>query len=307
MKSTYTLIFLSLLFVSCSKTETADLSVGDTNPPLTLKEHWFDYQSELKRVYLDDQVATYLAPDMDTTLSLTFYNNFSSRLWKYTKEKYGNFGDDPHLLVTMHDGEYLNGGGFFGTLSTYRSSTCDYKNLVVVSSTMWKDSAIMSAVLAHEVGHIVEFSSMQRSGSPTFKLWGDSKLMDIFIYDVYLGLGLQQLADDSYSQSVVSAALYPRPGTYWFRDWWYPVYMKYGKTTLLVNYFKILAANLAHEKDKQGFENYTEDVNLGEFVHFMSGAAGADLKAQAKIAFGWTMENEQQLINAKEDYPNVKY
>ncbi|MFT3926445.1 MAG: hypothetical protein QM778_28125 [Myxococcales bacterium] len=48
-------------------------------------------------------------------------------------------------------------------------------------------------------------------------------------------------------------------------------------------------------------------MNLGEFVHFMSGAAGTDLKTQAMNAFTWSTEREQQLTKARADFPGVTY
>ena len=61
------------------------------------------------------------------------------------------------------------------------------------------------------------------------------------------------------------------------------------------------------QKNANGDDEFTRSMNMGEFIHFWSGAAGTNLKQQATIAFGWTMEWEQQLKNAQEDFPNVKY
>jgi hypothetical protein len=44
-------------------------------------------------------------------------------------------------------------------------------------------------------------------------------------------------------------------------------------------------------------------MNMGEFVHFWSGAAGVNLKAQATTAFGWTSEYEAQFIAAQAAFP----
>jgi hypothetical protein len=51
------------------------------------------------------------------------------------------------------------------------------------------------------------------------------------------------------------------------------------------------------------------DLNLGEFVHFYSGAAGANLSGQAKIAFGkyWDATAIEQFKTAQQTFSNVKY
>jgi hypothetical protein len=48
-------------------------------------------------------------------------------------------------------------------------------------------------------------------------------------------------------------------------------------------------------------------MNMGEFVHFWSGAAGEDLVDLATDAFGWKAEWQSQLDQAKVDYPGIVY
>jgi hypothetical protein len=48
-------------------------------------------------------------------------------------------------------------------------------------------------------------------------------------------------------------------------------------------------------------------MNWGEYVHFTSGAAGADMHHQAARAFGWTREWADQLEQAREQFPGVTY
>jgi len=46
-------------------------------------------------------------------------------------------------------------------------------------------------------------------------------------------------------------------------------------------------------------------MTVGEYLHFMSAAAGVNLEAQAKIAFRWTPELELQFANAQLQFPQV--
>ena len=48
-------------------------------------------------------------------------------------------------------------------------------------------------------------------------------------------------------------------------------------------------------------------MNWGQYIHFMSGGAGVELKTQATYAFGWNNTWEAQLAQAKIDFPAIKY
>jgi hypothetical protein len=48
-------------------------------------------------------------------------------------------------------------------------------------------------------------------------------------------------------------------------------------------------------------------MNWGEYVHFTSGAAAADMSGQAARAFGWPREWADQLEHARERFPGITY
>ncbi len=48
-------------------------------------------------------------------------------------------------------------------------------------------------------------------------------------------------------------------------------------------------------------------MNWGEYVHFTSGAAAADMSGQAARAFGWPRERDGQLEHAREQFPGITY
>jgi hypothetical protein len=52
---------------------------------------------------------------------------------------------------------------------------------------------------------------------------------------------------------------------------------------------------------------YTRPMNWGEYVHFTSGAAAADMSGQAARAFGWRREWACQLEHAREQFPGITY
>jgi hypothetical protein len=48
-------------------------------------------------------------------------------------------------------------------------------------------------------------------------------------------------------------------------------------------------------------------MNWGEYVHFTSGVAAADMSGQAARAFGWPRERAGQLERAREQFPGITY
>ena len=128
--------------------------------------------------------------------------------------------------------------------------------------------------------------------------------MEIYIYDVYRGLGRDEFADKWRDEMLGGVDNFPREGTHWFRDWFYPIYDQYGQTEVLNRYFTLLAENF---RKKRNGVDYDGRMNWGEFVHFWSGAAGTNLKPQATKAFGWSDEWEAQFQQAQRDYPDVAY
>ena len=154
----------------------------------------------------------------------------------------------------------------------------------------------------HEVAHIVEGASKNVHNSPAFRIWGDSKWAEIFIYDVYLGLGKTSDAQRWYNICMNARDNFPRQNTAWFRDWFYPIYNNYGKNSVLNRFFALLSQYFP----KNG-QNYARDMNWGEFIHFWSGAAQKNLQQQATLAFGWTTDVDTKFKDAKKNFPNISY
>ena len=261
-------------------------------PPETWQEHWFEHNQLVTRVYYDDDVAVYYDNDVDR--NITWMNRFAGDVWRYTKETYGDFGGQERLYAIFHAGKY--GGGH---PSTWWDAHHDYRNVIDIGQAGdWhSESGWNIDVIAHEIAHIVELGSKGVHGSPAFGLWKDSKWAEIFNYDVFLNLGMTSVANSTYNDLMDNVDNFPRAGTYWFRDWFYPIYSQYGGNQVLNRYFELLAQHFPKNGD-----NYSRAMNWGEFVHFWSGAAGVDLKPLATEAFGWPAEWETQYAKAKADF-----
>ncbi|WNG20532.1 hypothetical protein [Cystobacter fuscus] len=263
--------------------------------PATWTEHWFEHNQTVSRVYQDKDVAVYF--DSAVNRSITWPNGFVGDVWRYTRRTYGQFGTDAQLYAIFHTAKYSGGHP-----STYFDTSHDSRNVIDVgssSSTAWTSGTGNDLdIVTHEVAHIVEGASKGVHNSPAFGLWGDSKWAEIFVYDVYVGLGRTSDANRWYNLMLNTTDGFPRSNTHWFRDWFYPIYKNYGGATVLNRYFSLLAQYYP----KNG-NDYARGLNWGEFIHFWSGAAGVNLKTLATSAFGWPTEWETQFVQAQRSFP----
>lgn len=281
-----------------NSTYTSTVTIKTLSPPPpseTWQEHWLEHVQLLKRVNYSDDAAIYYDDDMVKT-NVTWIYKFTADVWAYTKKTYGPYGNDPRLFAVFHQGKY--GGGH---PSTYFDAGHDYHNVIDIGGSNWiKAEGWNIDVIVHEISHIVEGSTNAVASSPAFGIWGDSKWAEIFIYDVYKGLGMEKEAQIAYNNVINGSDKFPKEGTAWFKNWFYPIYRDYGQTQVLVNFFKVMAMYYP----KNGYR-YAKDMNFGEFVWFWSGAAKTDLKQLATNAFGWPAEYEAQYNAAKAAYPDV--
>jgi hypothetical protein len=265
-------------------------------PPETWKEHWFDHDQLLSLVHHDKNVAVYY--DKDVSRSITWPFSYMSEVWQYTKKVYGKFGSGSRLYAIYHTDKYSGGHP-----STHFDASHDHRNVIDVGPGPWKSGKGNDLDLCtHEVSHIVEGASKGKKGSPAATIWGDSKWAEIFIYDVYQGLGRTEDAKRWHDLMMKTHDNFPRARTQWFKDWFHPIYHKHGGTATLNRFFHLLSEHFP----KQG-HTYRRNMNWGEFVHFWSGAADHNLKSLATEAFGWPDDRQAQFSKAQNDFPGIRY
>ncbi|GAA4311854.1 hypothetical protein GCM10023149_06950 [Mucilaginibacter gynuensis] len=291
------LLMAVLVIASCSKSKskTDEVEIDPEGaPPKVWKEHWGYHHQVLNRVYYDDHLALYYDNNMDR--SITWLNKAMSDSWAYVIENYGAFGTDKRLFVICHKTVDTTNNLGGGHPASYMDASHDNRNVIDNGLGSWTyPTGEQIGLPIHEIGHIVANASFGRQHEDQ-NIWGDSKFAEIFVYDVLLHIGREDEASREYYQMQNTYDTFPRPNTQWFKNWFYPIYKKYGGGKLLSRYFEILSKNVENR-----------DLNWGEFIHFWSGAAGANLKEQATIAFGWPDEWETQFRQAQKDFPNVKY
>lgn len=263
-------------------------------PALTWKEQWFSHEELLTRRYCDSSLVIYCDEKVDTAID--WIARDFTKVWKYVNQRYGNFGA-PQLFIVLHSVQkpMYSGGHPAATFNNHH----DWRNVIDLSNGEWRNRTNWNlGATTHEVGHIVEGASKDIDRSPSFVIWGDSKWAEIFGYDVYKNLGWEAESKQLYDDMMEKTDDFPRGGTHWFKDWFYPIYNTSDGGAALNRYFVLLKQYFPQHNSA-----YAKDLNMGEFVHFWSGAAGYDLRKQAEIAFGWNEAYELQWQQAKLDYP----
>ena len=269
------------------------------DPPATWQEHWFDHRQLLQLYHSDEHCAIYVDPDVRRT-EVLWLPRFINVTWQYSKATYGDaFGPDPRIYSIHHAGRH--GGGHAGY---YVSPVHDYHNVSDCGLDTWREGNTLARELpAHEIGHSVESANNGVHGSPAYEIWGDSKWAEFYIYDLYTALGMDREAKGVYRRFTRNTDDFPRRGTRWFRDWFYPLWRDCGRAEVMNRFFRELARHFP--RDSGG--TYTRRMNWGEYVHFTSGAAAADMSGQAARAFGWPRERADQLEHARAQFPGITY
>lgn len=262
-------------------------------PPRGLNETWNGHSKELYRQYFDNSVAVYYDDAVERPLEWPY--QFLSNSWDYVTQTYGGY-DDVNLLYAIFHAE----GDEPFSASKFDEETSN-RNIIDISLDGLEMSASNMDLLIQEMSNIVENSAFGVANSPASDLWGD-KFAEIMLYDVYKTLEMEAEAQRIYDAALESSANYPTVDTYWFRDWFYPIYENYGGSTALNNFFRIASNTFPLDGN-----SYVRSMNMGEFVHFFSGATGEDLQPLAKEAFGWSEEWQEELIQARTSFPNLNY
>ena len=259
-------------------------------PPRGFTEDFNDHNQEVRRQYFDSYTGVYYDSIVDRSITWPF--TFFSNTWEKVTDTYGNFAGENLLYVVGHGD---NREGLYTTTFDKDKS----KSLIDFTVTADSTGVALDAPVAL-IAELVQNSANGAHNSPAQAVWQD-KFTEIFTYDLYKSL---ELADSTrvknkYLQEVAD---FPNADTYWFRDWFLPIYENYNGSATLGNFFRVLSQNFPIDGN-----DYARDMNLGEMVHFFSGATGADLEPLAESAFDWTDEYKNQLLRARAEFPNLNY
>jgi hypothetical protein len=260
----------------------------------------------VRRVFYDDTIAVYFGDGLNT--SATWMVDHVKRSWVYIRRTYGSFGPDPRIYVVAHANTAYN----YATVNTRFDAGFGYRNVIDLGGAWdWsRPQQVNYEVMTHELAHIVEGGGKDTKESPSFEVWRDGPWPEIAVYDIYRGIGQAAWAQDWYNRMIPNRNGSYSPlltGQYYtFRDWFYPIYSQYGGTAVLNRYFTLLSQCFPKKTITVGGGQtaleYARRANVGEFVHFWSGAAGANLKARFTTAYTWNSTIEGQFQQAQRDF-----
>ena len=270
---------------------------GGDEPPLQLSEAWYEHDQQLTRTSFGSCVAVYSDPDMAVG-DMQWLGDFVQRAWAYNLEKYGR-PSDARLFAIFHQSKY-DAGYKAGHSAAYYEASHDFRNVLDAGAQDWADGDY--DLPAHLLSFVLEFTAVKgKQGSPASWIWSDEAFGEIYKYDLYVGLGMTEEAEAAFDQFEPVKHLYPVPESYWFADFYYPVWRDYGRTQVLVSFFELL------EQHYPATNGVMANMSWGEYIHFMSGAAGHEVQTQATYAFGWFNEWQAELEKAQSDYPQITY
>jgi hypothetical protein len=265
---------------------------GGPAPDPAWQEHWSDHSEDLTLRAYDDCVALYVDSAMGS-VDTDWLSSFLTQAWTYNLKEYGKLGTE-RLYVVIH------GAFSVGHASAFYESDHDGRNVIDAGANSWDEADYDR--LARLLSVIVERTAVSgKRGSPGAAQWSSDGFAQIYTYDLYVGLAMDDAAARVWGEFEPTHFTFPVPNSYWFADFYYPTWRDHGKTKALVNFFSLL------EKYYPAPNQVMGPMNWGEYIHFASGAAGNDLQEQATYAFGWNNEWQAQIEQARQDYSAIEY
>ena len=266
---------------------------GGAAPVAKWQEHWDGHSEALGLRDYDDCVAVYVDPAM-AGIDTAWLSAFLDKAWTYNLTTYGALGTD-RLFVVLHSGKYIG-----GHVAAFYDASHDNRNVIDAGANSWTPGNY--DLTAKLLSALVELTAVPgKQGSPASAQWGADGFSQIYTYDLYTGLGMAAEAKKVFGAFSPIAETYPVPDSYWFYDFYYPLWRDHGKTKLLTGFFGLLT------KYYPATNQVMAPMNFGQYIHFMSGAAGHEAQTQATYAFGWSDTWNAQLAQARTDFPAITY
>jgi hypothetical protein len=267
---------------------------GGPEPPLTWTEDWFEHTEKLQRVYYDACIAMYfdaaVAPEAEDWLV-----PFLDAAWSYSLRTYGQVGDE-RLYVVVHQDKHYGGHS-----AIYGEASHGYRNVIDMGADSWPPGDY--DLPSHLLAFVVDWAGAHsKFGAPQAHHYQNEGFPLIYKYDLYVALNLTNVATAALDYFNTLNNDEPAPGTYWFRDWFYPLWRDHGHAKVFANYMTLLDKHYPADVD-----HWMPFMTYGEYFHFMSGAAGEDLEPLAREAFEWQPEFDAELSAAKEDFSAIRY
>ncbi len=293
--------------------------------PPTIRDYISNHGDTMTRVACNEHVAVYFDDRLRAlpAAGTAWVTPFVTDVWRYMKAEYGACVVDRQLpapmgpgctafsapkpaLAFLHEG---NHGG--GTVANRFDAFSGFRTTIDVGTNGWRESdGILHDMIVHEACHLVEGSSHGVHESPAFPIWGDSKWAEFCLLDFYSNTG--RTADADRISKLFGAGRDNLPpgarNVAWFKDWFRPLWEENGrKADVMERYFGLLAQHFPKRSANDGRnQTYSRRMNVGEYVHFTSAAAGRDLSGRAAQVFNSGF-NRAEFDKARRDFPGLTY
>ncbi len=326
--SVLVVLFLLAGFVVGAQVVRAALADETCHPdaPATLNDYIANGPAPLTRVACNADVAVYFNPELSErpAAETSWIAPFVTDVWKYVKQAYGScavprtlpapigpgcesFGAPKPLIALMY---VVSGPGTGGNLRLRFDSSSSFRNTIAAHANSWY-RPISRDEIVHETCHVVEGGGQGVHESPAYDaVWGDGPWPEYCMYDFYAHTGRSADAYRVFDQFVKGSHAKPRgaSGTHFFNDWFFPLWRDHGGSPEVMERFFGLVSKYFPKHPENDDRNliYDRRMTTGEFVHFVSGAAGVDLSGQAAFAFN-TGFDRAEFEKARVDFPDITY
>jgi len=201
------------------------------------------------------------------------------------------------IYAVVHQGNYSG-----GHVALSIDDTHDHRNVLdMASMNGWPEGRY--DLPAHLLGFLVDaLGAHTKFEAPKAAHYENAGFPLIYKYDLCVGLGLDATAEAALVDYNAAFNAQPYSNTYWFRDWFFPVWRDYGRAQVFASYQSLLERYYPAGADRR-----MPTMNYGQYFHFMSGAAGTDLTPLARDAFQWHPDFDDEIAAAKTDFPDIEY
>ncbi|MCW7540852.1 CAP domain-containing protein [Aquabacterium sp. A7-Y] len=280
---------------SPSETAMAVRAAALPAPAASWREQWLDHRETLKLLAHNDTVALYVGAGVPADAA-RWVLPYLTRLWQYQQQTHGTTGTrlkGTRLYAVLHQGRHLG-----GHMATVHHTSHGGRNVIDVGSADW--SRPQYEQIALTVGSAVEALAAGTQTSAAAGVLGKGRAAQFHAYDGLVALGYKTEAAAFERRYAPRRDSYPRNDTHWFRDWFAPLWREHGHAQVMVKFHSLAAKHFPREGTR-----FVREMNWGEYVYFMSAAAGKDLQPRAQSAFGWNAEREAQYRKARSDFPGL--
>lgn len=244
----------------------------------------------------EDRLVIYFDHDVLSPQNILWPISFTRNMWESIIMMYGNFGPENRLHIVFRGRPLSTDLNF----SSYLDSNRGYINAVEIGSTDWSlENSTNTDLITRNLAELVS----QNAKGIRYPAY-ESGWSDIFVYDLYQRVNRNEDRDrwEAYVKTEKENNIATIP---MFSQWYLPIYTRHGTGSALNRFFVAREQNFPRLSTDNS--TFSRTMNRGEFVHFWSGAAGANLTNLAATVFGWGDLLSELYQKAREDFKGLNY